>query len=84
MELIVKRADQILPLSLTLGNFVKALLDICREVVVDDTGEVFHQEVGHDHSHIRRHEPSAIAAIALLLLVRLDRCISSAVLPAEV
>ena len=34
MELIVKRADQILPLSLTLGNFVKALLDICREVVV--------------------------------------------------
>ena len=84
MELIVKRADQILPLSLTLGNFVKVLLDVCRKVVVNDAGEVFHQEVGHDDPHIGGYEPSSIATVALLLFVRLDRCISSAVLPAEV
>ena len=74
MKLSVKRAHQIAPLHLAFGDFVKALFNFRRKVVIDNRGEVIDQEIVHHKTNIGRNQLALIRPHLFNEVLGLDRC----------
>ena len=59
-----------MPGNLTIGNAVELLLDICREVIVDNRGKLRLEIVVNDHTDVGRCKAVLLLAVALRGLLR--------------
>ena len=57
------------PVSLAVGNLIKLLLDVCREVIVHNLGEELEQEIVHYNAYVRGHQLRFLCADSLLALL---------------
>ena len=62
LQLVVEVADEFRPVHLALCHLVKVLFDVCREVVVHDFREIFHEEVIHHRARVRGHQFASVAS----------------------
>ena len=65
MKRSVEVADHLLPCDVAFGDAVELLLDVCREVVVDDRAELRLEVVVHHHADVGRREAVLLLAEAL-------------------
>ena len=65
-EVVVERLHHIRPCLLALGDLIEVLLHLGGEVIVHDLIEVFHQEVVHYDTDVRRNQFALLGADNLL------------------
>ncbi len=62
LELAVELLHQAGPLLLTLGHLIELFLDVCREVIIHNLGEVLQQEVVDHRTDVGRKQLTLLAA----------------------
>ena len=72
METLIEVGDFLVPNDIALSHLIELVLDLGREVVVHDVGEILHQEVVYYHAHIGGDEFALLDTEELTLLARGD------------
>lgn len=56
MEKFVKVLDRFIPFYFSLGYFVEFPFDLRREIIVENIGEMFGQEIVYDDTYVGRQQ----------------------------
>ena len=72
LQISIESANEVRPIFGSFCHEVEIMLDIGREVVVHNGGELVHQEVIHHDTDVRGNEFTAVAAVILTALLGSD------------